>query len=265
MTDLTGRIALVTGAGINIGRNTARRLAAAGASVLVFDISGDDAAATVAQIHADGGRAVAVRGDVREPDDVALALDTAEREFGGCPDIVINNAGVMALSGLLNTSIDDWRRVIDVSLTGQFIVAQAAALRMISAGKRGAIVNMCSGAGHSGYPGAIAYGAAKAAVHNLTQSLALELAPHGIRANAISPTRSAEPTRSGIPGEAPRKQNPDPGNIPLGRIGAADDVANAILFLVSDEAAFVTGVDLPVDGGVLAMGATSSRRAPTGS
>ena len=254
MNGLAGRIALVTGAGINIGRNTARRLAAAGARVVVFDINGEDAAATAALIEADGGRAVAVRGDVREPDDVTLALDAAERDLGGCPDIVVNNAGVMVLSGLLNTSVDEWRRVIDISLTGQFIVAQAAALRMIANGKHGTIVNMCSGAGHAGYPGAIAYGAAKAAVHNFTQSLAVELAPHGIRANAISPTRSAEPTRSGIPGEAPRKQNPDPGNIPLGRIGAADDVANAILFLVSDDAAFVTGVDFPVDGGVLAMG-----------
>jgi len=255
VSDLHGRIALVTGAGINIGRNTARRLAGAGARVLVFDINGDDAAATAALIEGNGGRAVAVRGDVREPDDVTLALDTAERDLGGCPDIVVNNAGVMGLTGLLNTSIDEWRRVIDVTLTGQFIVAQAAALRMIAAGKHGAIVNMCSGAGHHGYPGAIAYGAAKAAVHNFTKSLAVELAPHGIRANAISPTRSAQPTRSGIPGEAPRKQNPDAGNIPLGRIGAADDIANAILFLVSDEAAFVTGVDFPVDGGVLAMGA----------
>lgn len=255
MSHLRGRIALVTGAGVNIGRNTALRLAAAGASVVVFDINGADAAGTVSAIETAGGRAIAVRGDVREPADVALALDTAERDLGGAPDIIVNNAGVMVLSGLLNTSIDEWRRVVDVTLTGQFIVAQACALRMIAAGKPGAIVNMCSGAGHSGYPGAIAYGAAKAAVHNLTQSLAVELAPHGIRANAISPTRSAEPTRSGIPGEAPRKQNPDPGNIPLGRIGAADDVANAILFLVSDAAAFITGVDVPVDGGVLAMGA----------
>jgi 3-oxoacyl-[acyl-carrier protein] reductase len=254
MSDLQGRIALVTGAGVNIGRNTAVRLAAAGAAVVVFDINGTDAAATVSAVEAAGGRAIAVRGDVRELADVALALDTAERDLGGCPDIVVNNAGVMVLSGLLNTGVDEWRRVIDVTLTGQFIVAQACALRMIAAGKHGSIVNMCSGAGHSGYPGAIAYGAAKAAVHNLTQSLAVELAPHGIRANAISPSRSAEPTRSGIPGETPRKQNPDPGDIPLGRIGAADDVANAILFLISDAAAFVTGVDFPVDGGVLAMG-----------
>ena len=222
----------------------------------MFDINSDDAAGTVAEIHAAGGRARCAA--TREPTDVALALEVAENDFGSCPDILVNNAGVMVLSGLLNTSIDEWRRVIDISLTGQFIVAQACALRMIAAGKGGAIVNMCS-AGHSGYPGAIAYGAAKAAVRNLTQSLAVELAPHGIRANSISPTRSAEPTRSGIPGEAPRKQNPDPGNIPLGRIGAADDIANAILFLVSEDAAFITGIDVPVDGGVLAMGADGRR------
>ncbi len=255
MSDLQGRIALVPGAGVYIGSFTAKRLAAAGASVLVFDINSDDAAGTVAEIHAAGGRAHAVRGDVREPADVALALEVAENAIGSCPDILVNNAGVMALSGLLNTSIDEWRRVIDVTLTGQFIVAQACALRMIAAGKTGAIVNMCSGAGHSGYPGSIAYGAAKAAVRNLTQSLAVELAPHGIRANSISPSRSAEPTRSGIPGEKPRKQNPDPGNIPLGRIGEADDIANAILFLISPEAGFITGIDVPVDGGVLALSA----------
>jgi NAD(P)-dependent dehydrogenase (short-subunit alcohol dehydrogenase family) len=254
VTNLQGRIAFVTGAGVNIGRNTARRLADAGASVLVFDINGDDAAATVATIHAAGGHAVGVRGDVREPADIELALETAEREFGGPPDILVNNAGVMTLTGLLNTSIDEWRRVIDITLTGQFIVAQAVALRLIHAGKPGAIVNMASGAGHYGYPGAIAYGAAKAGVYSLTKSLALELAPHGIRVNAISPSRSAEPTRSGIPGEAPRKQRPGAAEIPLGRIGAPDDIGNAILFLVSDEAAFITGIDVPVDGGYLAQG-----------
>jgi NAD(P)-dependent dehydrogenase (short-subunit alcohol dehydrogenase family) len=253
MSQLTGRIALVTGAGVNIGRMTARTLAAAGAAVVCFDISGDDAEATAALIRGEGGRAVAVCGDVREPADVATALDAAERAFGDVADIIVNNAAVLVSKGLRETTLADWRRVIDVTLTGPFVVAQAAAERLIGRGKPGAIVNMCSGAGHRGQTRAFAYAAAKGGVLNLTRSLAIELAPFRIRANSITPTRTAEPTRTGIPGDPPRKQNPDPGDIPLGRIGKAEDIANAIVFLVSDAAEFITGADLPVDGGVLAM------------
>jgi NAD(P)-dependent dehydrogenase (short-subunit alcohol dehydrogenase family) len=253
MTELSGRIALVTGAGVNIGRTTARTLAAAGAAVVCFDINGADAEATALTIQSEGGRAAAVCGDVRQPSDVAAALDTAERAFGDVADIIVNNAAILITKGVRDTTLEEWRRVVDVTLTGSFVVAQAAAERMIARGKPGAIVNMCSGAGHRGQTRAFAYAAAKGGILNFTRSLAIELAPHRIRANSITPTRTAEPTRNGIPGEPPRTQNPDPGDIPLGRIGKAEDIAQAILFLVSDAAEFITGVDLPVDGGVLAM------------
>src|SRR5579864_3878147 len=135
MADLTSRIALVTGAGVNIGRNTARTLAEAGASVACFDVNRDDVQATAAAITAAGGRAIAVTGDVRVPADVNAALDAAEKAFGGVVDIVVNNAAVMILRGLLDTSIEEWRRVVDVTLTGQFVVTKAAAERMVARGK----------------------------------------------------------------------------------------------------------------------------------
>lgn len=253
MGDLTGRIAMVTGSGVNIGRTTARTLAEAGAAVVCFDINGDDAEASAVAIQTAGGRAIAVSGDVRVPADVEAALDAAEEAFGGVVDIVVNNAAVMILRGLRDTSLEEWRRVVDVTLTGQFVVTKAAAERMIARGKRGAIVNMCSGGGHRAMTSAIAYASAKGGVLNFTRTAAADLAPHGIRVNSISPTRTEQPTRSGIAGETPRVQNPDPGTIPLGRVGAAQDVGNAICFLVSDEAAFITGADLPVDGGALTL------------
>jgi 3-oxoacyl-[acyl-carrier protein] reductase len=249
---LAGRVAIVTGAGVNIGRGTAHALAAAGAAVAVFDVTPADAEATVASIQAAGGRAIAVTGDVRKAEDVNRALDAAEKAFGDVVTIVVNNAGVMLLRGVLDTLPEEWRRVVDITLTGQFIVLQAAANRMIARGKPGACVNMCSGAGHRGIKNAVAYAAAKGGVLNFTRAAAMELAPHNIRVNCISPTRTAQPTRSGVAGETPRVQNPDPGPIPLGRIGAAEDIGKAICFLVSDDAAFITGVDLPVDGGDLA-------------
>lgn len=261
MPELAGRIALVTGAGINVGRRTARTLAAAGAAVTVFDVHLADAEETVRLIAAEGGRAIAVAGDVREPADVERALDRAEAAFGGVVDTLVNNAAILVTQGLRETSVAEWRRVVDVTLTGQFVATQAVAERLIARGAKGAVVNMCSGAGHRGQTRAIAYAAAKGGVLNFTRAAAVELGPYGIRVNSISPTRSAEPTRSGTPGEAPRVQNPDPGDIPLGRIGRAEDIANAIRFLVSDAAEFITAADLPVDGGALALSLSRPRPA----
>jgi NAD(P)-dependent dehydrogenase (short-subunit alcohol dehydrogenase family) len=260
MGELSGRTALVTGAGVNLGNMTARTLAAAGAAVVCFDVNGTDAAATVAAIRAAGHAALAAPGDVRNPADVEAALDAAERAFG-VVDIVVNNAAILITKGLRATSLEEWRRVVDITLTGQFVVSRAAVERMIARGKRGAIVNMCSGSGHRGAVNAIAYAAAKGGVLNFTRAMAVELGGYGIRVNSISPTRSAQPTRSGTPGEPPRTQNPDPGPIPLGRIGKAEDIANAVLFLVSGAAEFITGTDLAVDGGVLALNSASGRRA----
>jgi NAD(P)-dependent dehydrogenase (short-subunit alcohol dehydrogenase family) len=253
MANLTGRIALVTGAGVNIGRNTARTLAEAGASVACLDINKADVDASAAAITAGGGKAIALTGDVRVPADINAALDAAEKAFGGVVDIIVNNAAVMILRDLRETTLEEWKRVVDITMTGAFVVTQAAVERMIARGARGAIVNMCSGGGHRAMPQAIAYATAKGGILNFTRTAAIDLAKHQIRVNCISPSRAAQPTRSGVPGETPRVQNPDPGNIPLGRIASAQDIGNAIAFLVSDEAAFITGIDVPVDGGSLAM------------
>lgn len=249
--ELIGRTALVTGAGANIGRATARTLAAEGAAVVCFDIRTSDAQETAARILGAGGRALAIGGDVRVPGDVGAALDAAEASFG-IVDIVVNNAAIYITKSLLDIELDDWRRTLDVSLTGPFIVSQAAVRRMVAAGKAGAIVNLASGAGRRGTTNAIAYNAAKGGVINLTRAMAVELGPKKIRVNSISPARTGTVTGTGAPDEPRREHHPDPGPIPLGRLGDPQDIADAVVFLVSDRARFITGVDLAVDGGTLA-------------
>jgi NAD(P)-dependent dehydrogenase (short-subunit alcohol dehydrogenase family) len=249
--DLTGRVALVTGSAINIGRAIATTLAAAGAAVLCNDVDAAGAERVAAEIRASGGAALAAPGSVLDEAAIAAALDAAERDVG-VVDTLVNNAAITVNRTLLEISLEDWRRVVDTILTGTFLVSRAVAARMIAAGKRGAIVNLGSTTGHRGRPGAIAYAAAKGGILNLTRAMAIELAPHGIRVNSVTPTRTGTPTRAGLPGEVSRPEHPSAAGIPLGRIGTPQDQANAIRFMVSDEASFITGEDLRVDGGALA-------------
>ena len=245
---LEGKVALVSGAGPNIGSEIARTLAASGAKVACMDLNEDFAQAAAKSINAAGGKAIGVAADITKADQVERAVQEVVNTLGGI-HILVNDAAITDRGGFLEADLEQWRKVIDVILTGTFIVSQKVARQMVNQDQAGAIVNVVSTSGHAGEPNRVAYGTAKAGLLNLTRTMALQLAPK-IRVNSITPTQTG--TGVGNPGGRSREEGPPPQNIPLGRWGRPSDHAQAILFLVSPNAEFITGVDLRVDGGVLA-------------
>ncbi|MBI4283830.1 MAG: SDR family oxidoreductase [Chloroflexi bacterium] len=244
---LDGRVALVTGTGPNIGQEIACTLAANGAKVVCLDLALERAQSCAQKITKAGGSATAVAADITKPADVEKAVKAAASAFGGL-HILVNNAAITAHEGLLDAKVESWRQVIDVILTGAFLCSQYAAKQMIAQGSGGAIVNIASTSGHRGSGGAIAYATAKGGILNLTRAMAIGLAKHKIRVNSVTPTQ----TGTAVGGGRSRGEGEPPKNIPLGRWGRPIDQAQAVLFLVSPEADFITGIDLPVDGGILA-------------
>jgi len=240
-----GRVGLVTGAGSGIGRTTAVLLAERGGAVVVTDVDRKGAAATVEQIREVGGRAEPCRVDVTRADEIDGAVALARDRFGRL-DVVIHCAAILRQNPLETTSEAEWQEVLAVNLTGAFLVTRTA-LTALQAGGGGAIVHVASRAAIRAKAHHGAYSAAKAGVLQLTQMAALEGAPHGIRVNCVCPGFVDSPmTRGGYSADAFEAWS---GVCPLGRPGTPDDVARAMLFLASDEAAFITGVALPVDGG----------------
>lgn len=246
MTDLTGKVALVTGASRGIGAAIATELAAAGAAVAV-NYAGSEAAAqaVVDAITASGGRAVAIQADVSDPAQCDRLVACAIEELGGL-DIVVNNAGITRDGLLVRMSVEDWNAVIQTNLTGVFAVTKAAGKVMMKQ-RSGAIVNVTSVIGLVGNAGQANYAAAKAGVIGLTKSVARELAPRGVRVNAVAPgfiETDMTADLSEAVCEAARKQ------IALGTFGSPADVAAAVRFLASDDSAYITGQVLAVDGGM---------------
>jgi NAD(P)-dependent dehydrogenase (short-subunit alcohol dehydrogenase family) len=241
-----GRVGLVTGAGSGIGRATAELLAARGGAVVAADVSQAAATETAALIAARGGRVVAGACDVTRADDVDAAVELARREFGRL-DLVVNCAGILRVAMLETTTEKEWNEVLAVNLTGAFLVTRAA-LRALREQGGGAIVHIASRAAIRAKEAHGAYSASKAGILQLTQMAAVEGAPHGIRVNCVCPGFIDTPMTRGMydidAAVAAWKEV-----CPLGRPGTADDVARAMLFLASDDAGFVTGVALPVDGG----------------
>jgi len=234
---LEGRLALVTGASRGIGRAIAAELARAGASVVVGYRSGaEEAEALATEI---GGRAV--QADVADPEQAARLVEEA-----GELDILVNNAGLTRDGLILRMSDEDWRRVLDTNLGGAFHTCRAAARGMMKK-RAGSIVNLTSVVGLHGNPGQTNYAASKAGIVGFTKSLAKEMASRGVRANAVAPGYIQTALTEVLPDEV---QQAILANTPLGRLGTPEDVAGAVRFLCSDEASFVTGEVLLVDGGL---------------
>jgi meso-butanediol dehydrogenase/(S,S)-butanediol dehydrogenase/diacetyl reductase len=252
---LEGKVALVTGGARGIGFAIAQRLADEGASVAVLALHADSAAGAAAQI--DG--AVAVAADVCDEEAMARAVRETTDAFGRL-DVMVNNAATIAIGPVVETSVDTWDHIVRVNLRGVFLGCREAARQMIGQGGGGRIINASSGAGRQGNADIAAYAASKFGVIGLTQSLAVELAPYGITVNAYCPGHvTSTPmwdaidemvtTRSGAaPGSAKRAAEAQP---PLGRSGRPEEVAAAVAYLASDEAGFVTGESLLIDGGLV--------------
>ena len=244
MTTMTGRVALVTGASRGIGRAIARRLAAEGVTV-VAAARADHAAPIVAEIATAGGQAEAVSLDVTDDADVSrVVADTVDRL--GRLDILVNNAGITRDQLMLRLKRDDWDAVLATNLTGAFACAHAVLKPMVKQ-RFGRIVNVTSVVGQAGNAGQVNYAASKAGLIGLTKALALEVASRNITVNAVAPGLIDTDMTRAMAGGA---QEEWAARIPLKRLGTPDDVAAAVLFLASDEAAYITGHVLAVNGGM---------------
>jgi 3-oxoacyl-[acyl-carrier protein] reductase len=245
--DLTGRVALVTGASSGLGVRFAQVLAGEGASVVLVARRADRLAAVKARIDAAGGRAIAVGADVLDRRAMTRAFEQAQAAFG-CVTILVNNAGVAQHANrAVELPEEEWRRVIATNLDAVFLWAQEAARRMLAAGERGAIINIASVLGFGVAKGTIAYAVAKAGVIQLTKALGLELAFKGIRVNAIAPgwfvTDINRDYLTSEEGAAIKRE------IPVGRFGEERDLDGALLLLASDAGRYIAGATIVVDGG----------------
>jgi len=244
--DLTGRVALVTGASSGLGARFASVLAANGAAVALVARRADRLAALRDKIAAAGGKAVAVEADVLDRLAMARAFDEAEKAFGTVT-ILVNNAGVAHSGRAVELAEAEWRRVLSTNLDAVFYWAQEGARRMLAAGKKGAIVNIASVLGFGVSKGVIAYTAAKAGVVQVTKALGLELAFKGIRVNAIAPGWFVTEINSDyLASEEGKTLTRD---IPAGRFGQDGDLDGALLLLVSDAGSYIAGATIVVDGG----------------
>ena len=243
MQRLKGKVALVTGAGSGIGAATARRLAREGAAIVAVDVMTDGVEQTVASIEADEGRALALTGDVSRAADAAALMQRAVETFGRL-DVVINNAGMNRDALAVKLGEAEWDQVLDVNLKGTFLMAQAAQPHLRAQGG-GSIVNTASIA-VLGNVGQANYSASKAGVIGLTKTLALEWSRYKIRVNCVAPGGTHTRMTAGIPTEIREKLM---GLIPLKRFAEPEEIAAAHAFLASDDASFITGQVMFIDGG----------------
>ena len=249
MIDLTGKSAVVTGGSRGIGRAIVLRLAAQGADV-AFSYRGNAAAAeeTATAVLALGRRALPVQGDVSQPE-AADALVKAALEAFGKVDILVNNAGITRDDLIMRMSVEAWQDVINTNLSGAFYATKAVTRPMLKA-KGGRIINITSVSGQAGQTGQANYSAAKAGLIGLTKATARELASRGITCNAVAPGFVLTELTQGL---AQPLQDEITSRTPLGRFGTPEEIANAVAFLASDDAAYITGQVLAVDGGLVMM------------
>lgn len=244
---LRDKVALVTGGASGIGQAACILLAREGADVAVVDIDLEGAKKTVVEVEAEGRRGLAIKTDVSQVSEIQAMVDQAIDKFGHI-DVLINNAGILESINVLDLTEAQWRKSLGVLLDGVFFTAQAVGRHMIEKGIKGAIVNTASLSAFIGFEGSAAYCASKAGVHLLTKVMALEWAKYGIRVNCVSPGY--------VETAMIREHLADPatyaawlGEVPLGRLAKPEDIAKMMVVLATDEAGYVTGANLFVDGG----------------
>lgn len=261
LLNLTGKTVVVTGGAMGIGRAISKRLAEAGANVIISDINLEKANKTVNDIKSSDGKALAIKADVTSPRDAEMVLQKAVDEFGSI-DIIVNNAGIYPMTPFLEMTEEIWDKVISINLKGTFLHAQAAARKMKDKGKGGKIINLASIDGLHPTGNLVHYDSSKGGVVMMTKAMAKELGEHNITVNAVAPG-GINTEGTAAMSEASVQQMMASGmtqeqimqafaaRIPLGRMGVPDDIAKVVLFLASDMSNYMTGEVIVVDGGYL--------------
>ncbi|MBK5910972.1 dehydrogenase [Rhodothalassium salexigens] len=253
--DYSGKVALITGAARGIGRACAQAFASQGAQVALVDIDGEAVRAAAHAIEDETGRAaLAIPADLGQDDAPATAVARTVERFGAL-SVLVNNAAIMAPGSVVDLSADDFDRVLRVNLRAAYLMSRTAANHMIAAGHGGAIVNMSSINAQLAIPDQVAYVTAKGGLAQMTKAAALALAPHAIRVNAVAPGSIDTDILRGVMAD-PAARRTVLSRTPLGRIGRPSEVAQAVLFLASDRASYITGTTLTVDGGRSALNYT---------
>ena len=251
MVDLGGCVALVTGAASGLGAASAQRLAACGASVLCADIDGAGAERTAAAIRSAGARAGAFAADVSDPADND-AMAAAAVEMFGALHLVHLNAGIYVVASVVDSSVEEWDSVLNVNLRGMFLGVRACSRRIIDSGG-GALVLTSSASGVTGVAGGAAYCASKHGILGLMKSAAADLAPHGIRVNAVCPGIIDTPMFGALHGQTDILAQYFGVSTAIGRVGSPEEVAQVVSFLLSDDASYITATTVPIDGGLVSV------------
>jgi NAD(P)-dependent dehydrogenase (short-subunit alcohol dehydrogenase family) len=250
---LKGRVAIITGAGSGIGRGTALEMANAGADIVAVDLRRDAVDETADMVRAIGSRALAVEGDATNTESVRAMMTSAVREFGGV-DVLVNNVGGLGDRPKKTTIVDmdlaEWESLLRLNLTSQFICCKAFITYVVDNSRKGAIINIASLAALVPYETSVAYGAAKAGVVNMTQTLAFEYGKHGIRVNCIAPGHVRTPIPEALYKGREELRAAQHRIIPAGRWGEPEELGRVAVFLASDASSYVTGQTIVVSGGM---------------
>jgi len=246
MGRLDGKVALITGAARGQGEAEARMFAAEGAKVVLTDVLDEEGTVVAKDI---GDSAIYAHLDVTSEDEWRAVVTTTIQSFGAV-DVLVNNAGIFIPNSIVNTSLEEYRRVIDINQVGVFLGIRAVALHMTGRGT-GSIINISSIAGLRGHAGTMSYGASKFAVRGMTKIAAKELSPFGVRVNSVHPGYIVTPMLRQI-SDDPATDDELRARVPNGQLATSDDVARLVLFLASDDSAYITGAEHVVDGGITA-------------
>ena len=253
MKRLDGKVAVVTGAAhpIGLGYHSAKRLASEGARILLTDINADQVATRAEELTAQGYDVLACSHDVTDPDSWEQVKSMVLGRFSRI-DILVNNAGIAEPAGILDANLENWNRHIDINLTGVFLGCQIGGRQMREQGDGGTIINISSIAGQRAFPSLAAYVASKGGVRMLTKAVALDLAEDNIRVNSVHPGNIQTEMLDRAREAAPELVQSGIGKIPMKRLGKPEDIAATVAFLASDDAAYITGSEFNVDGGMTA-------------